>query len=174
MTLKFITENEACLPRRAADEQNGPAGAVDNLPGRMLTRVASPVMHPFEVMAEPVRRRIVDILSSGEHTSGELADVIGLEFHISPTAVSKHLRRLLDAGFVDVRADWTNRIYRLNDEGIRLLENEIADLRRKWDGRIGWFGAGDAAKTMVALKGPERPGRRGGRGKGYAEDPWRG
>ncbi len=55
-------------------------------------------MHPFEAMAEPVRRRIVDILASGEHTSGQLAEVIGVEFRISRTAVSKHLRVLRDAG----------------------------------------------------------------------------
>lgn len=130
-------------------------------------------MHPFEVMAEPVRRRILEILASGEHTSGEVADVIGFEFRISPTAVSKHLRRLLDAGFVEVRADWTNRIYRLDEDGIRSLENEVAGLREKWEGRIGWNGANDPAKTMVALKGAGRPGQRGGRGKGFAEDPWR-
>jgi DNA-binding transcriptional ArsR family regulator len=130
-------------------------------------------MHPFQVMAEPVRRRIVDILASGEHTSGELADVIGAEFGISPTAVSKHLRRMLDAGFVAVRADWSNRVYRLSDDAIGLLEAEVADLRKKYDERIGWFGKGDPTKAGVALKGVGRPGRRGGRGKGFAGDPWR-
>lgn len=127
-------------------------------------------MHPFEVMAEPVRRRILEILASGEHSSGELADVIGFEFRISPSAVSKHLRRMLDAGFVDVRADWNNRIYRLDEDGLCTLEAEVADLRAKWEGRIGWNGADDPAKTMVALKGTGRPSRRGGRGKGFARD----
>lgn len=140
-------------------------------------------MHPFQVMAEPVRRRIVDILASGEHTSGELAEVVGGEFRISATAVSKHLRRMLDAGFVAVRADWSSRIYRLSDDAISSLEIEVADLRRKWDGRIGWhspnypLGAGagagaGAAVAKVAKKGAGKPSQRGRRGAGYKTDPW--
>ncbi|WP_345068719.1 hypothetical protein [Leifsonia kafniensis] len=58
-------------------------------------------------------------------------------------------------------------------DGLRSLENEVAGLREKWEGRIGWNGAGDPAKTMVALKGTGRPGRRGNRGQGFAGDPWR-
>ena len=129
-------------------------------------------MHPFEVMAEPVRRRIIDILASGEHSSGELADVIGREFTISATAVSKHLRRMLDAGFVDVRADWSNRLYRLTDEGIESLESEVEGLRRKYDQRIGPFSRSDPTKAGVAVKGVGRPGRRGNRGKGFTGEPW--
>jgi DNA-binding transcriptional ArsR family regulator len=146
---------------------------VDNLHGDDAHQLQSATMHPFQVMAEPVRRRIVDILASGEHTSGELADVISTEFSISATAVSKHLRRMLDAGFVDVRADWSNRVYRLSDDAIAMLEDEVADLRRKYDERIGWSGKGDPTKAGVALKGVGRPGRRGRRGKGFAGDPWR-
>jgi DNA-binding transcriptional ArsR family regulator len=146
---------------------------VDNSRGRNAHRLPSAIMHPFQVMAEPVRRRIVDILASGEHTSGELADVIGTEFSISSTAVSKHLRRMLDAGFLDVRADWSNRVYRLSDEAITLLEAEVADLRRKFDERIGGSESVDPTKAGVAPKGVGRPGRRGGRGKGFAGDPWR-
>lgn len=94
--------------------------------------------HPFTALAEPCRRRIVEILASGEHTSGELAAVIGGEFRISRTAVSRHLRILRDAGFVDVRADFQWRWYRLARDGITQLEGAVSDLRGKWDTRVGW------------------------------------
>ena len=90
-------------------------------------------MHPFEAMAEPARRRIIDILASGEHTAGELAAVVGQEFRISRTAVSKHLRILRDAGFVEVRGDFQWRWYYLTSTGIDRLEGVIADIRRKWE-----------------------------------------
>jgi DNA-binding transcriptional ArsR family regulator len=146
---------------------------VDNCGEKVGGDVFSGAMHPFEVMAEPVRRRIIDILASGEHTSGELAEVIAMEYRISASAVSKHLRRMLDAGFVEVRADMTNRVYRLSEEGLADLEAEVGGLRKKFDERIGWFGPGDRFIAGVALKGVGRPGRRGGRGKGVAQDPWR-
>ena len=123
-------------------------------------------------MAEPVRRRIVDILARGEHTAGELAAVVGFEFGISATAVSKHTRRMLDAGFVEVRADWNNRVYRLSDDAVSLLESEVADLRRKWDERLGWNAPGDPTKAGVQRKGAGRPSRAGRRGVGFRDDPW--
>ena len=55
-------------------------------------------MHPFQVMAEPIRRRIVEILASGEHTSGEVCESIAAEFGVTRTAASKHLRILRENG----------------------------------------------------------------------------
>lgn len=128
-------------------------------------------MHPFEALAEPARRRIVDILASGEHTAGELAAVVGQEFRISRTAVSKHLRILRDAGFVEVRGDFQWRWYYLTSTGIDRLEGVIADIRRKWDSRIGWDAelgceADPLANSAhpVRRKGPGREPRRGLRG----------
>ena len=128
-------------------------------------------MHPFEAMAEPARRRIIDILASGEHTAGELAAVVGQEFRISRTAVSKHLRILRDAGFVEVRGDFQWRWYYLTSTGIDRLEGVIADIRRKWESRIGWDAelgceADPLANSAhpVRRKGPGREPRRGLRG----------
>ncbi|QKJ21115.1 winged helix-turn-helix transcriptional regulator [Microbacterium hominis] len=95
-------------------------------------------MHPFAAMADPVRRRIVDLLASGEHTAGEVAEAIGFEFRISRTAVSKHLRLLRDAGIITVRADLQWRWYRLADEGVDLLEAEVSLLREKVRRQVGW------------------------------------
>jgi DNA-binding transcriptional ArsR family regulator len=129
-------------------------------------------VHPFEAMAEPARRRIVDILASGEHTAGELAAVVGGEFHISRTAVSKHLRILRDAGFVEVRGDFQWRWYRLTVEGVDHLEAVVEDIRRKWNSRTGWDDdLGCEADPLaafarpVARKGKGRPPRRGQRGR---------
>lgn len=138
------------------------------------SHISEPVigMHPFEALAEPARRRIIDILASGEHTAGELAAVVGGEFRISRTAVSKHLRILRDAGFVAVRGDFQWRWYRLTSDGIDRLEGAVKDIRRKWRWRIGWDDElGRDADPLIPFarsvprKGPGRPGRRGGRGR---------
>lgn len=128
-------------------------------------------MHPFEAMAEPARRRIIDILASGEHTAGEIAAVVGQEFRISRTAVSKHLRILRDAGFIEVRGDFQWRWYHLTSAGIDHMELVVADIRRKWEGRIGWDPElGQEADPLatfarpVPRKGPGPAPRRGRRG----------
>ncbi|MBX3110379.1 MAG: winged helix-turn-helix transcriptional regulator [Fimbriimonadaceae bacterium] len=68
-------------------------------------------MHAFEVLGEPVRRRILERLGKGEATSGEMVDVVQAEFPISQAAVSQHLKVLRDAGFASVRPAGTRRIY---------------------------------------------------------------
>ena len=131
-------------------------------------------MDPFEALAEPVRRRIIDILASGEHTSGQLADAIGAEFRISRTAVSKHLRLLRDGRYVDVRAEENWRWYRLARAGFESLESSVDDLRHKMAMALGWDA--DAGRkhdplavcpeyAPVPYRGPGRPPRRGHRGR---------
>ncbi|MFT4051519.1 MAG: metalloregulator ArsR/SmtB family transcription factor [Microbacterium sp.] len=94
-------------------------------------------MDPFAVMADPVRRRIVEVLADGEHTAGEIAAAVGGEFRISRTAVSKHLRILRDAGFVESIADLQWRWYYITARGLEDLEDAVAELRRKMTGGIG-------------------------------------
>lgn len=131
-------------------------------------------MHPFEALAEPARRRIIEILASGEHTAGQLADAVGREFRISRTAVSKHLRLLRDAGCVDVRPEESWRWYRLSRSGFETLEGVVAELRDKVERAIGWDADAREDRDPLAVlprypevpfKGPGRPPRRGGRGK---------
>ena len=64
-------------------------------------------MHALDVLGDPVRRRLLVLLSEGELSSGELARVIGDEFGISHPAVSQHLKVLRDNGFTTVRAEGT-------------------------------------------------------------------
>ena len=68
-------------------------------------------MHAFDVLADPVRRRILELLADGEHASGEVVEVIAKEYGISQAAVSQHLKVLRDSGFATVRIDGSRRVY---------------------------------------------------------------
>ena len=68
-------------------------------------------MHAFDVLGDPVRRRILELLASGEHSSGEIVAIAQREFGISQPAVSQHLRVLRDSGFASVRIDGARRLY---------------------------------------------------------------
>ena len=87
----------------------------------------------FELLAEPNRRRILDLLRDGERPVGELVDRLSM----SQPAVSKHLRVLRDSGLVDVRIDAQRRMYRLRPEGLREVDAWIAPYRRLWEDRLG-------------------------------------
>lgn len=86
----------------------------------------------FDVLAEPNRRRILDALRDGERPVGELVHTL----RMSQPAVSKHLRALRDAGFVEVRPDAQRRYYRLRAAPLRELDTWIAPYRRFWDQRL--------------------------------------
>jgi DNA-binding transcriptional ArsR family regulator len=87
----------------------------------------------FEILAEPNRRRILDLLREGEQAVGDL--VSGLD--ISQPAVSKHLRVLRRAGLVEVRADAQRRLYRLRSEPLREIDEWLAPYRAAWGRRLG-------------------------------------
>ena len=90
----------------------------------------------FELLAEPNRRRILDLLRDGERPVGELVDRLSM----SQPAVSKHLRVLRDSGLVDVRVDAQRRMYRLRPEGLREIDAWIAPYRRLWEDRLDRLG----------------------------------
>jgi DNA-binding transcriptional ArsR family regulator len=86
----------------------------------------------FEVLAEPNRRRILDLLRAGERPVGDLVDALA----VSQPAVSKHLRVLRDAGFVEARTEAQRRIYRLRHEPLRDLDDWLAPYRQLWSARL--------------------------------------
>ncbi|MGH9012642.1 MAG: ArsR/SmtB family transcription factor [Acidimicrobiia bacterium] len=86
----------------------------------------------FEVLAEPNRRRILDLLHPGERSVGDLVDRLGL----SQPGVSKHLRVLRDAGLVAVRRDAQRRWYRLRAEPLAEVDGWLAPYRRFWTHRL--------------------------------------
>jgi DNA-binding transcriptional ArsR family regulator len=123
-------------------------------------------MHPYEVLAEPVRRRLVQILASGEHTPGELEGVVTLEFGIGRSAVQHHLRLLLKWGWTGSREDWPFNYHHLRHGVVEHIENEVSDLRVLWDQRVGWNGEDRTTFSADA-------GRKGLRGHGRdPDDPW--
>lgn len=94
-------------------------------------------MNPWQVMAHPVRRYLVDLLARSEGEAGELAEMVQHNFGIGWPAVSRHLKILHASGFVRVRREWSNRLYRLDDGAIDRLERVVAELRRRWTDRVG-------------------------------------
>ena len=86
----------------------------------------------FEILAEPSRRRVLDLLREQEHTVGELVDALDM----SQPAVSKHLRVLRDAGLVEARVDAQRRIYRLRPEPLAEVDAWLAPYRKFWRGRL--------------------------------------
>jgi DNA-binding transcriptional ArsR family regulator len=86
------------------------------------------VTSAFAVLAEPNRRRIVDLLREQERPVGELVDAL----RVSQPAVSKHLRVLREAGVVEARIDAQRRLYRLRPEPLREIDAWIAPYRAMW------------------------------------------
>lgn len=82
----------------------------------------------FDVLAEPNRRRILDLLLDGERPVGELVDALA----VTQPAVSKHLRILRHAGLVEARTDAQRRLYRLRPEPLRELDTWLEPYRRMW------------------------------------------
>jgi DNA-binding transcriptional ArsR family regulator len=82
----------------------------------------------FEVLAEPNRRRILDLLRASESPVGELVG----RLELSQPAVSKHLRVLREAGLVEARVDAQRRVYRVRPEPLRALDEWLAPYRRMW------------------------------------------
>ena len=89
-------------------------------------------MTPFEALAEPNRRRILDLLRGGERPAGELVEALS----ISQPGVSKHLKLLRESGLVSVRADGQRRLYRLQSAKLAEVDAWLAPYRRTWAERL--------------------------------------
>jgi DNA-binding transcriptional ArsR family regulator len=87
---------------------------------------------PFEVLAEPNRRRILELLRVEERPVSELVR----ELSVSQPAVSKHLRVLREAGLVTVRPDAQRRVYRVSPEPLREMDRWLEPYRQLWSGRL--------------------------------------
>lgn len=98
------------------------------------------VVHPFEIVAHPVRRRIVEVLALGEHSAGTLSEIAGAELGATRTAVSHHLRTLREHGAVWSGVDAVeprSRSYRLNPAFLASLDAAVSDLLELWEQRYG-------------------------------------
>ena len=112
-------------------------------------------MHAFDVLGDPVRRRILELLAVGEHASGEVVEVISMEFGITQSAVSQQLRILRDNGIASGRAEGTRRLYSVDASPLAEVDAWLGQFRRFWEPRL------DALATEVARGKKQR--RRTGR-----------
>ena len=101
-------------------------------------------MNAFEILGDPVRRRILELLADGEHAAGALGASIQGEFGISQPAVSQHLRVLREHGFATVRAAGTRRLYAVDASALQEVDRWLQPYRRFWNQRL------DALGTEVA------------------------
>lgn len=90
----------------------------------------------FQVIADPARRQILEVLSRGEMP---VNDVVG-KLDIHQSGVSRHLRILSEAGFVRMRPEGQRRLYSLRQEPFRELETWLAQYHRLWEARLDRFG----------------------------------
>lgn len=111
-------------------------------------------MHAFDILGDPVRRRILEILADGEHASGEVVAVIEREFGITQSAVSQHLKVLRDNGLATVRADGTRRLYAVDPRPLADIDAWLDRFRRVWGPRL------DALATEIARGKRARKRRR--------------
>jgi DNA-binding transcriptional ArsR family regulator len=116
-------------------------------------------VHAFEVLGDPVRRRILELIADGELSSGAVCAVIRQEFGISQPAVSQHLKVLRDSGFARVRPAGARRLYAVSPAPLREVDEWLDRFRRFWTPHL------DALATELAR------GRRARTRPGTNEDP---
>ena len=93
-------------------------------------------MHAFDVLGDPVRRRILEMLAEGERRSGDIVEVIQVEFGITQAAVSQHLRVLRDSGFAAVRIDGPRRIYSVDAKPLQEVDAWLDRFRYFWEPKL--------------------------------------
>jgi DNA-binding transcriptional ArsR family regulator len=101
-------------------------------------------VHALDILGDPVRRRIVELLAAGEQSAGDVGAVIQAEFGISQPAVSQHLKVLRENGFASVRAEGTRRLYAVEPAPLQEVDRWLEPYRRFWNQRL------DALATEVA------------------------
>lgn len=101
-------------------------------------------MHAFDVLGDPVRRRILELLRERERRSGEVVEVIADEFGITQAAVSQHLKVLRESGFATVRPEGARRVYALDPAPLREVDAWLDGFRFFWTHKL------EALATEVA------------------------
>jgi DNA-binding transcriptional ArsR family regulator len=89
-------------------------------------------VHAFDVLGDPVRRRILELLADGEMTSGAVCAAIQREFRISQPAVSQHLKVLREVGIATVRREGTRRLYAVSAAPLQEVDAWLGRFRQFW------------------------------------------
>jgi DNA-binding transcriptional ArsR family regulator len=93
-------------------------------------------MHAFDVLGDPGRRRILELLAAGELASGEVVEAIAAEYGITQAAVSQHLKVLRESGFASVRAAGTRRLYSRDTAPLEQVDAWLDHFRGFWTHRL--------------------------------------
>jgi DNA-binding transcriptional ArsR family regulator len=107
-------------------------------------------VHAFDVLGDPVRRRILELLADGERSAGDVGAVVQPQFGISQSGVSQHLRVLRDNGFATVRVDGPRRVYAVDTAPLHEIDLWLERYRRFWNRHL------DALSTELARGKRER------------------
>lgn len=113
-------------------------------------------MHAFDVLGDPVRRRILELLADGEQRSGDIVEAIQNDFGITQAAVSQHLRILRDSGFARVRVDGPRRIYSVDARPLQEVDEWLNRFRAFWESKL------DALELEIRRGKKERRGLESG------------
>lgn len=101
-------------------------------------------MTAFDILGDPVRRRLLELLADGEQTAGEMTAAVRTEFGISQPAVSRHLRVLRESGFVSARPEGARRLYVVRPEAFQEVTEWLQRYAGFWTQRL------DALDTEIA------------------------
>jgi DNA-binding transcriptional ArsR family regulator len=123
-------------------------------------------MHAFDVLGDPVRRRILELIAEDELTSGAVCSVIQAEFGISQPAVSQHLRVLRESGFATMRPAGTRRLYTVNPAPLREVDEWLDPFRRFWTPHLAAL-ATELARGQRERRPPAGAGAGARAGKHY-------
>ena len=101
-------------------------------------------MHAFDILGDPVRRRILELLAQGEHSSGDVVAVVQRRIRHHAVRGVRHLKVLRESGFATVRHDGTRRIYAMDTTPLREVDSWLERFRGMWEPRL------DALATEIA------------------------
>lgn len=118
-------------------------------------------VHAFDVLGDPVRRRILELLGDGELPAGEIAAVVQQEFGLSQPAVSQHLRVLRENGFARVRPEGARRLYAVELAPLQDVDQWLERFRRQWDTHLDALGTELARGRRERRRSQTQPGRPG-------------
>lgn len=110
----------------------------------------------FQALADPTRRRIVEVLRDGEHQVGEVVEKAG----IHQSGVSRHLRILSESGFVSMRPDGQRRFYALRPEPFQALSAWLIPYQKLWEERLDRFEEALKKKQLSARGAQERTNKK--------------
>ena len=120
-------------------------------------------MHAFDVLGDPVRRRILELLADGEQASGEIATIIQREFGISQPGVSQHLKVLRENGFATVRPDGARRLYAVDYAPLQEVDVWLGRFRGFWSQHLDALATeltrGKRERRRAAARRPDDPSK---------------